>query len=189
MFLCVCSLKEKEMKKGKEMKNFIKLCISTVAISTLAMAASSTIPLTKGTSIGKYAKPGASVDISYTSQNVEPGQSSDVNITLTTSVKKGIMQVSIASDKGLYFVKETESQLSFTLNEDTNEYLMHFEVSADNDGVYYMKLLVSIEGEGSRSFALPVYIGEGRVKKVKKSIHKSASGEKLSVSKAVESSE
>ena len=61
------------------MKNLINVCISSVLIGSLAIASpakDSEVKLIKGTSVGHYAKPGAPVDIRYTSQNVDMGESS-----------------------------------------------------------------------------------------------------------------
>ena len=145
--------------------------------------------LIKGTSIGKYAKPGAPVDITYTSQNVEVGESAEVNFDLSTSVQTGIMHVKIKIDKQLSALQKVNKNVSFTLDKSTNVYPLKMNVSAEADGVYYIKLLVTIKGKGARAFAVPVYIGEGRVKKSKVSVQKTASGENISVSKAVESVE
>ncbi len=146
--------------------------------------------LIKGSSIGKYAKPGAPVDITYTTQNVEAGQYSEIHIELTTSAKHGNMLVSIKSDKALTSLAKIDKNITFVLNEKQKIYPVTLHMSAEVDGVYYIRLLVKIKGKGARTFAVPVYIGEGRVKKSKNvSLDKSASGENISVSKAVESVE
>lgn len=170
------------------MKTVILILLST--ISVLWGTETLTYQETKGSTVGKYAKPGAPVDITYTSQNVSAGAVSEVNIVLSTAAKNGTMKVKLNSDKGLSFAKEYSQTLQYDLNEKQHEYPLQLLMSADSDGVYYIKLLVNIEGEGTRAFAVPVYIGEGRVKKTKgKAVSKSALGENISVSKAVESTE
>ena len=174
------------------MKNLMKLCISSVLIGSIAMASTVKVSepkLIKGTSIGKYAKPGAPVDISYTSQNVEAGEGAEVTIDLSTSIQTGTMRIKIKMDKQLSALQKIDKDLSFPLEKSTNNYPLKMYVSAEADGVYYIKLLVTIKGKGSRAFAVPVYIGEGRVKKNKVSVQKTAAGENISVSKAVESVE
>ena len=54
------------------MTKLIKLCIVSTMMITLGCASSSKV--TEGTSVGKYAKPGAPVDLRFTSQNVEAGE-------------------------------------------------------------------------------------------------------------------
>ena len=173
-------------------KNLMKLFITSMLIGSIAMASTaktSEPKLITGTSVGKYAKPGAPVDITYTSQNVEVGESAEVNIDLSTSIQTGTMSVKIKMDKQLTAGQKIDKNISFTLEKNTNIYPLKMSVSAEADGVYYIKLLVTIKGKGSRAFAVPVYIGEGRVKKSKVSVQKTASGENISVSKAVESVE
>jgi hypothetical protein len=167
----------------------ITIFVLAVLMCSTLMSSSLTVIEEKGTTVGRYAKPGAPVDLTFTSQNVDPGEVSEINIVLTTSVNTGKMEVSIKRGKGLDLAKETDRSLDFTLGQSTNEYPLALFVTAEKDGVYYIKLLVSIEGEGSRAFAVPVFIGEGRVKKSKTPQNKSASGENISVSKAVESTE
>ncbi len=170
-------------------KNLINVCISFVLVGSLTMASpakDSEIKLIKGTSVGHYAKPGAPVDIGYTSQNVDAGESCEVNIQLITSGQAGTMKVTIKIDKRLNATQKIDKIVSFILNKSQNEYPLKMNVSADTDGVYYIRVLVKIDGKGSRAFAVPVYIGEGRVRKSEVSIEKTATGENISVSKAVE---
>ena len=170
------------------MTKLIKLCIVSTMMVTLGCASSSKV--TEETSVGKYAKPGAPVDIRFTSQNVEVGESAEVKINLLTSVESGHMDVSLKLDSGLYSKKNMEDIIHFDLNTTGSPYPIILHLSANADNVYYIRLMVRIEGKGARAFAVPVFIGEGRVKKSGSSkFSKSASGEKLSVSKAVESRE
>ncbi len=169
--------------------NLLIVPVLLTVISVLSSLQASEPTVIKGSSTGKYAKPGAPVDIRYTTQNVEAGESSEVNITLITSVTFGSMHVNIRTDKDLTFIKPVESNMTFKLDENNSVYPLQLFMTAQKDGVYYIKLLVHIDKQGSRAFAVPVYIGEGRVKKAKTSVQKTASGENISVSKAVESRE
>ena len=170
----------------------MKLYIVSVLIGSVAVASTEKTEKManewiSGTSVGKYAKPGAPIDMTYTSQNVEAGESAEVNIDLSTSLQTGVMRISINIGKALTAEQEIENKVFFPLDKTNNRYPLKFYVSAEEDGVYYIKLLITIEGKGSRAFAVPVFIGKGRAKKSKSPfVKKSASGENISVSKAVE---
>lgn len=167
----------------------MKLLIVPVLATSISVSSPQKVSapaLVKGSSIGKYAKPGAPVDIRYTTQNVEAGESSEVNIVFTTSVRSGNMYVKIRTDRELLSVKSFENYRRFKLDENRSAYPLQLFMTAEKDGVYYIKLLVDMGEQGSRAFAVPVYIGEGRVKKAKAPMHKTVSGENISVSKAVE---
>jgi hypothetical protein len=164
-----------------------------IASSATAFSAKVEEPASvKGTSVGKYAKPGAPVDIRFESQHVNAGDSSAVTILLTSSVTKGSMKVKLKVDQGLNDLSQGEKHLSFDLSEGKKEYPVHLEVSADEDGLYYIRVLVSIKGQGMRAFAVPVYVGDTVLKTKKTAIEKSAivktdKGETISVSAAQES--
>lgn len=170
----------------KKLVHLLLLPALVISISTASLAQHSGPTVVKGSSLGKYAKPGAPVDIRYTTQNVEAGENSEVNITLITSVDFGKMYVKIKTDKGLTSVKPLKNEIPFTLDGNSSTYPLQLFMTAEKEGVYYIKLLVAVEGQGARAFAVPVYIGEGRVKKEKVFMEKTVSGESLSVSKAVE---
>ncbi len=165
------------------------LLTSSLLISTSVMAFTAKVEkpaLVKGTSIGKYAKPGAPVDIRYESQHVNIGDTSDINIILTSSSTIGTMKVKIKVDKGLDEVSSVEKHLSFDLSKGEKEYPLHLSVSADEDGLYYIRILVSIKGKGMRAFAVPVYVGDGVLKTKKTAVEKTEKGENISVSAAQE---
>ena len=172
------------------MKKWIDLCIATGVIATMMSISpvhASSAKVTEGSSVGKYAKPGAPVDIHFISQNVDSGEKAEVKIDLLTSKNKGKMHVALKLDPALNVSDEKmETALQFDLSTQQEVYPVLLHVSAEEDGVYYIRLLVTIEGKGSRAFAVPVFVGEGRVKKLKSATQKSALGENLSVSKAVE---
>lgn len=172
------------------MKVFKILLVSSLLISTTAIAFTAKVEkpeLVKGTSIGKYAKPGAPVNITYTSEHVAVGDVSKVDIVLATSVSKGTMKVIVKVDKNLDEISDRQKHLSFDLSDGKKEYPLHLEVSAAEDGLYYVKLLVSIKGQGMRAFAVPVYVGDGIPKMKKTPVEKTTSGETISISPAEES--
>jgi len=177
------------------MKIFNIVLTSSLLIATSATAFSAKVKepsSVKGTSVGTYAKPGAPVDIRYESQHVDAGDSSVVSIVLTSSVSMGNMKVKLKVDKGLNDLSHSKKHLSFDLSEGKKEYPLHLEVSADEDGLYYISVLVSIKGQGMRAFAVPVYVGDA-VDKTKKTvagyrnIEKTDKGTTISVSAAQES--
>ena len=165
------------------------LCISSLLISTSAMAFSAKVEkpaVVKGTSAGKYAKPGAPVDISYESEHVDAGDISKVEITLTSRVTTGNMRVKVKVDKGLHEISSIKKDLSFDLAEGQKEYPLHMEVSADEDGLYYVRIQVLIQDQGMRAFAVPVYVGDAVLKTKKTAVAKTEKGETVSVSAAEE---
>ncbi len=176
------------------MKILKMVLTSSLLIATSATAFSAKVEepaLVKGTSVGKYAKPGAPVDIRYESQHVNAGDSSVVTIILTSNVTMGSMKVKLKVDKGLNDLSPGEKHLSFDLSEGKKEYPLYLEVSADEDGLYYISVLVSIKGQGMRAFAVPVYVGDAVLKTKKTAaehttVEKTDKGETISVSAAQE---
>lgn len=173
--------------------------VKIVLTSSLLMATSATAfsakveepSLVKGTSVGNYAKPGAPVDIRYESQHVNVGDTSNVHIILTSSSTTGRMKVKVKVDKGLHEISNVKKHLSFDLAEGKKEYPLHLEVSADEAGLYYVRIQVAIKGQGMRAFAVPVYVGDALLKAKKTAaaqsiIEKTDKGETISVSAAEE---
>jgi len=158
-----------------------------LGISAMALSAKVEKPvLVKGTSVGQYAKPGAPVEISYTSEQVSVGDVANVDINLTSSVTTGTMKVKVKVDKDLYEITQVDKHLSFDLSKGEKEYPLHLEVSAEVDGLYYVRVMVTIKGKGMRSFAVPVYVGKGTLRKNKVKLEKTKSGENISVFSAEE---
>ena len=171
------------------MKLAHSVLLGSVLLLTSAMAFSAKVKdpvVVKGTTVGKYAKPGAPVDIRYTSEHVEAGDISNVDIVFTSSATQGTMKVNIKVDKNLNEHTSINKHLTFDLDKARKEYPVHLEVSADEDGLYYVRILVSIKGNGMRAFAVPVYVGSAQVTKQNVTIEKTKRGENISVSKAEE---
>jgi len=171
------------------MKIAYSIVLSVVLLGTSAMALSVKVkdPLVvKGTTVGKYAKPGAPVDIRYTSEHVDVGDVSNVDIVFTSSATQGTMKVNIKVDKNLNEHTGINKHLTFDLDTARKDHPVHLEVSADDDGLYYVRVMVSIKGKGMRAFAVPVYVGNGKVTKQNVTIEKTKRGENISVSKAKE---
>ena len=173
------------------MKLFSRLFLSSLLLASSAMALTAKVEspkLAKGTSIGKYAKPGAPVDIRYTTEYVEVGEMSQVNITLITGLSSGTMDVDMYIDKKLHAQSELTTSLHIPLNSKKNEYpLSSMQVFADENGIYYVKLIVSFKNNHSRAFAVPIYVGHEEDKKNKKSQQKTKSGENITIMPAKES--
>ena len=145
------------------------------------------------TTKGKYRKPGAPIDMTHTEARVAIGEIADINVTFSTSLRSGNIEIEVSLDKGLESSETLSSVTSFELSSDKKDYKMNFKVSAKKDGLYYIRLLGKA-GEGEsirmRSFAIPVYVGDGHLKKKgKQVIMKVMGGENLSVSKAQETIE
>ena len=171
------------------MKRLYIFCILLLVFSH-AVGAEVKEPVSKKAHVAKCIKPGAPVQISYESLQIDVGVVGKVDIVLTTQVSKGTMKVVVKTDKGLDALTGLEKPLFFELGKnDTKEYPLHVEVSSSEDGLYYVKLIVSIKGQGMIAFAVPVYVGEGVSKAEKKPVTKTSSGEAISVSAAQESIE
>ena len=147
----------------------------------------------RGTTIGHYAKPGAPIDMSYETKKVDINEMADVNITLTTHVRYGEMNVELNVDDKLEQVSNISEKLVFQLTPNQRTYTINLKVKSTENGLFYIRLLTSIgKGKGSqmRSFAVPVYIGENPKPKTNgHQIQKVMGGENLSISKAVETIE
>jgi len=134
----------------------------------------------------KCVKPGAPVQIRYKSEQLALDTVGKIDIVLTTQVAKGKMKVLIKTDKGLDLVLPQEHTVSFDLDKtSTREYPLNAEVSASEDGLYSLKLLVFVENQG-RAFVVPVKVGTGVSKAEKKPLKKTSDGKAISVSPAQE---
>jgi len=178
------------MNKIKTTKLLIASLLIT-GITGVAVAKDNTIA--KGTTIGHYQKPGAPVDVTYSSTRVGINEIADINISLTTSLKSGEMEVKIDVDKNLEQIGEKYSSVSFSLSPNQKTYDINLKVKSSKDGLYYIRLLARIDsasGAKMRALAVPVYVGDGQLKKKSKQrIMKAMSGENISVSKAEETIE
>ncbi len=147
----------------------------------------------KGTTIGKYQKPGAPIDITYRSTRVKLNEPSDINISFSTPLKSGEMDVDINIDKDLKVIGEAYNKITYSLSPNQKEYNLNLRVSSSKNGLYYIRLLTKVNGVNgikTRAFAVPIYIGSGKLqKKSHQLVMKALGGENLSISKAEESVE
>ena len=166
--------------------NIILFMTLLTGSSVMGMSAKIKKPeLVHGTTLGKYKKPGAPVDIDYTTQHIQAGDESSVSIILLTPEKQGSMQVQVKLDRGLTPVGSFDKVKQFSLD-GSSKYPLNFKVIANSDGVYYIRLLVTIQGKGFRAFAVPVYVGNGSVKLKRRPLQKTKSGENITVMPAQE---
>jgi len=172
--------------------NLILSCLlMTSLVGEVAMAKDNRV--IEGTTIGHYQKPGAPIDVSYKTTKVGLNDIADINVTLTTALNSGEMIVEINFDEKLKNKGEVYDSMRFSLSDSTNEYKLNFKVSSAEDGLYYIRLLAKVDapsGKRMRAMAVPVYIGNGKLKKKgSRVIMKAMSGENISVSKAEETIE
>ncbi|CAA6807520.1 MAG: Unknown protein [uncultured Sulfurovum sp.] len=148
--------------------------------------------INQGSTFHQYSKPGAPIDMRYTTQKVDLNETSDVNISLSTTVTKGSVSVLITLDENLKSLKSFDNNLSFEIKPGVQDFLIDLQVKSEKQGLYYIRLLTKVHKEyGSklRSFAVPVYIGQEsaiKSKSISSSMKALGSGENISVSKAIE---
>jgi len=167
------------------MKLLSRLFFSSVLLVGSAMALTAKVEspkLVKGTSIGKYAKPGAPVNITYTTEYVDVGEISNVDITLTTGVSSGMMDVEVYLDKKLHAHSEVAALHHIPLKSKNGGYVLSpIQVSAEEDGIYYVRIMVHFKDKGFRAFAVPIYVGNTEDKKRKKSQTKTKSANNITI--------
>jgi len=148
--------------------------------------------LSSSSTMHHYAKPGAPIDMSYTSQKVDVNETSDVNITLTTSIKQGTIVTIMNLDENLSSLKEIDTNSTFSVTPEEQTFLINLQVKAETEGLYYIRLLTKVNkgyGVKLRSFAIPIYVGENAgIKKNNNNAQMKllGAGENISVAKAVE---
>jgi hypothetical protein len=146
-----------------------------------------------GTTIGHYAKPGAPIDMTYTSTTVNVDEVSDINITLSSNINYGTMKVELTFDDKLVQISKVAKQLTFQITPQQKTYTISLKAKSTEEGLFYIRLLTKIDkGTGSqlRSFAVPIYIGDNPKPRTKSTqVQKRSGGENLSISKAIETIE
>ncbi len=166
--------------------------ILTALLFTLTINAKD---ISSNSTVHQYSKPGAPIDMTYNSEKVDRNEASDVNITLTTSITKGMLSVSINLDENLSSINEFDNNLNFEIMPSQQDFLINLQVKSEHSGLYYIKLLTKVDkgyGIKLRSFAVPIYIGEkaGILKKgIDPQMKALSSGENISISKAIETIE
>ena len=150
--------------------------------------------IVEGTTLGKYSKPGAPIDMSYKTTKVDANETADVHITLTTTAQSGQVFVSINLDNNLKLMNNIDTNQVFKIVPDSKLFNIDMKVRSESDGLYYIRLLTKVQtGQHPklRSFAVPIMVGENPRPKTRAGVTflKAKNGENISVSKAVETIE
>ena len=132
-----------------------------------------------------HGKPGLSVDLKYKSEHVDIGVSSDVNIIISTGLSEGVLKVNLRSLKE-NTINLGEKDLEFKLTKDENSFPINLQVSSEINGIHYINLTMSVEGQGSRVIAVPVNVGTISKKLDSKVVERTDRGVAISVSSAQE---
>ena len=175
------------------MKTLKIIVASTLLMSLPAMAMTSKVKepskkiyeVIEGTTVNQVSKSGLAVDLAYKTQHVDVGEPSDVNVTLTTGLSKGIMKVNIRPlDKEIDGLEE--KNLEFDLSSGEKSFPIEFEVSFTSEGIHYINFTMSVEGEGAKVLAVPVNVGVISNKINAKAVETTSKGVAISISSAEE---
>jgi hypothetical protein len=175
------------------MKTVTTLLVATLLTNVGAMAMTSkaksedkvVYEVLVGDSSEVQGKMGLAVDVNYKSQHVDVGMPSDVNITLSTGLSKGILKVNLRPLKANSIDLE-EQDLEFTLTKGINVFPINLQVTSQESGIHYINLTISVEGQSSKVVAIPVNIGSVSNKIEGSSVEKTEQGVAISVSSAEE---
>ncbi len=166
------------------MKNILKSTLAILLLSGLLHAEdNNTVQQLEGTSIGHYQKPGAAVDINYSTDIVQASEASTVHITLSSPVTEGRLEISLSTEgRGLILPKA--HSYGFDMNSQTRSHSMELSVYADEEDRYYITLVAKIvkkEHIESRVFSIPVQVGlNQKIKKPNKNlIQENGTGRKI----------
>ena len=139
----------------------------------------------KGDSSTVYQKPGLSVNLKYSTEQVDAGELSQVKMELSTALSSGTLKLHLKSLDGELEGLE-QNEYSFELSEASKSFPIELEVSSSVEGIHYLSLTLFVDGKGGRSFAIPVNVGRVMPKMAQKATLKTREGERLSISKAIE---
>jgi len=175
------------------MKTVTTLLVATLLTTVGVMAMTSKVKsedkvvyeVLVGDSSEVHGKLGLAVDVNYKSQHVDVGIPSDVNITISTGLSKGILKVNIRALEANSIDLE-EKDLAFTLSKGRNTFPINLQVTSQESGIHYINLTLLVEGEGSKVVAIPVNIGSVSNKIEGSAVEKTEQGAAISVSSAEE---
>jgi hypothetical protein len=139
----------------------------------------------EGDSTKVHGKPGLSVDVKYKSEHVDIGVSADVNITISTGLSRGVLKVNLRPLKE-NTIDLAEQDLEFSLAKGGNTFPINLQVSSEENGIHYINLTMSVEGQSSRVVTVPVNIGTISEKLNTKEVQRTDKGVAISVSAAQE---
>lgn len=161
------------------------LAILMLALLSTNISANEIQKTTVGTTVGKYAKNGLAVNLTYTVEKVEVGETSEVNLTLTTSLTEGELKVKLLSlDKGLDGIK-TEL-LTFHPSSEEQSFPIKLKLSSSSQGKHYLDVHVTMEDKGGRVFVVPMTVGKVIKKPLSTNVQKTSTNELVSSSQGVE---
>jgi hypothetical protein len=169
--------------------------ITLIFIPLLLALGANAIEISSNSTKKQYSKPGAPIDMHYTSEKVDMNETSDVNITLSTTIRNGTVSVFISLDKNLKSLTDFDENLTYEVMPEQQEHVINLQVKSQQQGLYYIRLLTKVNkgyGIKLRSFAVPIYIGkEAGIKNKVINLQMKAlgSGENISVSQALETIE
>lgn len=130
-------------------------------------------------------KPGLSVNVKHKSEHVNVGVSADVNITISTELNEGVLKVNLRALKE-NTTDLAEENLEFRLTKGVNSFPINVQLSSEINGIHYINLTMSVEGQGSRVITVPVNIGTISEKLNSKAVERTDKGIAISVSSAQE---
>lgn len=146
-------------------------------------------------SMNYYAKPGAAINISYPEIRMDLNETGDVNLTLSTSIPKGIVHITTVLDQNLQTNAQLDTNATHKIEANQKKILINFQVQAKKEGLFYIRLLTKVETQLSqklRTFAIPVYVGTQQKplpKSLTSSLKALGTSENISVSRAKETIE
>jgi len=170
----------------------LKLLISCLIVAGLIshVVYAKNNKIVEETTVGKYQKPGAPIELSFKSTRVGLDEVSDINISLSTALKSGDIEVSINIDENLQKINNIDDKIIFNISAEKKSYNINLKISGTNNGLYYVRLLTKVKTDSSnktRAFAIPVYIGDGQLKhRTNQLMKKDNNGENISISKGEE---
>jgi len=140
-----------------------------------------------GESFNKHKKKLAlAADLAYSSEHVGVDEISDINITITTSLQSGILQVNLSAlDEDLKGLAKEDMEFKLSASEE-NSFPINLQVSSEVEGIHYINLTLSVEGEGANVFVVPVNVGEVANVLSNKKLETTDEGIAISVSQAQE---
>ena len=117
-----------------------------------------------GSNKGQYMKPGAPVQLSYTTDKVAAvGQISDIQAVLhLTSANVDQLQVDISTDEGVTIHRSPGSSIQLSVQPGQLDYPLQLSASAGNVGLSYINMIVTTVqncNKQSRGLAIPFQVG------------------------------
>ena len=172
-------------------KYFIVIFLLLIPITSMAMTAKikdepkKVYEVLQGDTDGIVEKNQLAVKIEYSSEHVDVNVSSDIHIVLKTKIDSGLLKVDIYPlDEELQGLEKYKDE--FYLSSSNQEFEIDLETFSSKEGTFYINVAVSIENQGIKVLAIPVYIGDSSKKSIQNILSKSENSEHLHIMKAEE---